>query len=48
MQAGIKRGKNRYIRHMEYLHKNEVMISELSQEELNQLFVQDELRSRKF
>ena len=27
---------------MEYLHKNEVMISELSQEELNQLFVQDE------
>ena len=31
-----------YIRHMEYLHKNEVMISELSQEELNQLFVQDE------
>lgn len=42
MQAGIKRGKIDYIRHMEYLHKNEVMISELSQEELNQLFVQDE------
>ena len=38
----LKGEKIDYIRHMEYLHKNEVMISELSQEELNQLFVQDE------
>lgn len=41
-KLALKGEKIDYIRHMEYLHKNEVMISELSQEELNQLFVQDE------
>ena len=41
-KLALKGEKIDYIRHMEYLHKNEVMISELSQDELNQLFVQDE------
>ena len=41
-KLALKGEKIDFIRHMEYLHKNEVMISELSQEELNQLFVQDE------
>lgn len=41
-KLALKGEKIDYIRHMEYLHKNEVMISELSQGELNQLFVQDE------
>lgn len=49
-KLALKGEKIDYIRHMEYLHKNEVMISELSQKELNQLFVQAEydLESFKF
>ena len=47
----IDRGeKIDYIRHMEYLRKNEVMLSELSQKELDQLAIHDEydLESYKF
>ena len=48
--AKLKGEKIDYIRHMEYLRKNEVMLSELSQKELDQLAIHDEydLESYKF
>ena len=51
LKMGLLKGeKIDYIRHMEYLRKNEVMLSELSQKELDQLATYDEydLESYKF
>lgn len=49
-KLALKGEKIDYIRHMEYLRKNEVMLSELSQKELDRLSVEDEysLESYKF
>ena len=49
-KLALKGEKIDYIRHMEYLRKNEVMLSELSQKELDQLAIYDEydLESYKF
>lgn len=49
-KLALKGEKIDYIRHMEYLRKNEVMLSELSQKELDHLSVEDEysLESYKF
>ena len=41
-KLALKGEKIDYIRHMEYLRKNEVMLSELSQKELDQLAIYDE------
>ena len=41
-KLALKGEKIDYIRHMEYLRKNEVMLSELSQKELDQLATHDE------
>ena len=41
-KLALKGEKIDYIRHMEYLRKNEVMLSELSQKELDQLAIHDE------
>ena len=46
-KLALKGEKIDYIRHMEYLRKNEVMLSELSQKELDQLATYD-LESYKF
>ena len=49
-KLALKGEKIDYIRHIEYLRKNEVMLSELSQKELDQLATHDEydLESYKF
>lgn len=49
-KLALKGEKIDYIRHMEYLRKNEITLSELSQKELNQLSMLDEydLESYKF
>lgn len=49
-KLALKGEKIDYIRHMEYLRKNEVMLSELSQKELDCLSIEDEynLESYKF
>lgn len=49
-KLALKGEKIDYIRHIEYMHKNEVMLSELSKKELDQLFKDDEydLESYKF